>query len=65
MVGSAFKEVHVRQIVGARDSIFSEMCQELNITNYHHIHTCHLSKQTVTKDKLVGLLETVTYPRLS
>lgn len=37
LVGSAFKEIHVRKIASARDSICNEMCQQLNITDYKHI----------------------------
>ena len=60
-IGQTLKELYVRQIVAARDSIFSEMCKELNVTNHHHIQACFLNKRSVTKDKLIGWLETVCY----
>ena len=59
--GSAFKETYVRQIIDARDNVFGEMCKELNVTNHHHIQACNLNKRSVTKEKLVGWLETVCY----
>ena len=61
IIGSAFKEMNVRQIIAARDSVFDEMCNELNVTNRQHIQACNLNERTVTKEKLVGWLETVCY----
>ena len=61
IIGPAFKELYVRQIIDARDSVFDEMCKELNITNRQHIQACYLNRRTVTKEKLVGWLETVCY----
>ena len=37
------------------------MCQELNITNHHHIQRCYLDKRNITKDKLIRWLETVCF----
>ena len=51
----------MRQIVQARDSVFGDICKDLNITNPHHIQACHLNKRSVTKEKLIGWLETVCY----
>jgi hypothetical protein len=61
--GGVFKEFFVRKIVQiqARDSVFGDICKNLNITNPHHIQACHLSKRSVTKEKLIGWLETVCY----
>ncbi len=61
MIGLPFKELYVRQIVAARDSVFSDMCKDLNITNHHGIQACNLNKRSVTKEKLIGWLETVCY----
>ena len=58
---TAFKELNVRQINAARDSVFADMCKELNVTNGRHIQACNLKKKSVTKEKLVGWLETVWY----
>ena len=33
IIGSHFKELFVSQIVRARDSMFQEMCQDLNVTD--------------------------------
>jgi len=60
-VVDGYKEVYLKQIVDARDAIFAEMCQELNITNHHHIQRCYLDKRNVTKDKLIRWLETVCF----
>ena len=59
--GQDFKEIWVKQIVDARNSIFSEMCKELNITSHHHIQECYLNKRSVTKEKLIRWLETVCF----
>ena len=61
IIGNGYKELYLKQIVGARDAIFAEMCQELNITNHHHIQRCYLDKRNVTKDKLIRWLETVCF----
>ena len=61
VVGEPFKELYVRQIITARDSIFDEMCAELKIENHHHVQACFLNRKTVTKDKLVRWLETVSF----
>jgi hypothetical protein len=58
---SAFKELNVRQIIAARDSVFEEMCKELKVTNHHQIQACNLNKRNVTKEKIVGWLESVCY----
>jgi hypothetical protein len=62
--GSAFKEMYVHQIIDLRNSIFGEMRKELNVTNHYHIQACNLNKRSVTKENLVGWLETVSIPRL-
>ena len=54
-----FKEVFVEQVTRARDSVFDEICQELNITEYQDVRACYMAKKTVTRDKLVTWLETV------
>ena len=59
MVGYGYKEMYLKQIVGARDAIFAEMCKELNTTNHHHIQRCFLDKRNITKEKLIRWLETV------
>ena len=56
-----FKELYVRQIVEARNSVFEDMCKELKITNHHHIQKCYLDKPSITKAKLIGWLETVCF----
>ena len=56
---SAFKELNVRKIIAARDSVFEEMCKELKVTNHHQIQACNLNKRNVTKEKIVGWLESV------
>ena len=56
-----FKEMYVRQILAARDSVFGDMCKELKISNHHHILKCYLDRTTITKAKLIGWLETVCY----
>ena len=61
ILGTDFKELYVRQIIAARDSVFGEMCKELNITDHHNIQACNLNKRSVTKEKLIGWLETVCY----
>ena len=35
VIGEDFKETYEKQVVDARDAIFAEMCNELNITNHH------------------------------
>jgi hypothetical protein len=57
---SAFKELNVRQITAARDSVFDEMCKELKVTNHHQIQACNLNKRNVTKENIVGWLESVS-----
>ena len=61
VIGQPFKELYVSQIVAARDSVFSDMCKELNISNKQNIQACNLNKRSVTKEKLSGWLETVCY----
>ena len=51
----------MRQIIAARDSVFEEMCKELKVTNHHQIQACNLNKRNVTKEKIVGWLESVCY----
>ena len=55
---SAFKELNVRQIIAARDSVFEEMCK---VAYHHQIQACNLNKRNVTKEKIVGWLESVCY----
>ena len=50
----------MKQAVDARDAIFAEKGNELNITNDHHIQKRFLDKRNVTKDKLIRWLETVS-----
>ena len=57
----SFKEMYVRQIVAARESVFNDICGKLNISNHHHIQRCFLEKKSITKDMLIGWLETVSY----
>ena len=45
----------------ARDSIFSEMCLEINITDFQNVREVHVKKRNITKDKLISWLETVCY----
>ena len=59
MFGSDFKELFVEQIVKARDSIFEEMCQEMNVNDFQNVRAVNMTKKTVTKEKLCGWLETV------
>ena len=59
IMGPAFKELYVRQIIETRNSVFNELRSELNVSNNHDIQACHLNKRSVTKDKLIGWLETV------
>ena len=59
IVGEDFKELYVQQIVQARDSVFTEMCRELNISDFQNIQAVNLNKGSVTKEKLTGWLETV------
>jgi len=57
-----FDLTHVSQVISASDSIFREMCGELNDDNPHHIQACFLkNKKGVTRDKLIKWLETVCY----
>ena len=56
-----FKELYVRQIIAARDSVFGDMFDELKISNPHHIQRCYLDKPSITKAKLIGWLETVCF----
>ena len=59
IVGEDFKELYVQQIVQARGSVFTEMCRELNISDFQNIQAVNLNKGSVTKEKLTGWLETV------
>ena len=59
IVGDDFKDLYVQQIVQARDSVFNEMCGELNISDFQNIQAVNLNKRSVTKEKLIGWLETV------
>ena len=54
-----FKEVFVEQIRTARDSVFAEIRQDLNITFNQDVRACYMAKKTVTRDKLISWLETV------
>ncbi len=54
-----FKEVYVDQVSRARDSVFNEMCEEMNISDYQDVSACNMAKKTITRDKLVSWLETV------
>ena len=56
-----FKELYVRQIVAARNSVFGDMFNVLKISNPHHIQKCYLDKPSITKAMLIGWLETVCY----
>ena len=58
IVGEEFKELYVRQIVEARDSV---MRNDLNVTDNEHIQAVNLNRRTITKEKLVSWLETVCY----
>ena len=56
-----FKELYVRQIVAARNSVFGDMFNVLKISNPHHIQKSYLDKPSITKAMLIGWLETVCY----
>ena len=56
-----FKELYVRQIVDARNSVIGDMCKVLKISNTHHIQKCYLDKPGITKAMLIEWLETVSY----
>ena len=58
-IGEGFKESLVEQIIRERDSVFGEICQETNITDYQNVRAVNLAKKTVTQDKLDSWLETV------
>ncbi len=51
--------MYVEQVIRGRDSVFDEMCQDLNINDYRDIRAANMGKKTITKDKLAGWLETV------
>ena len=52
-----FKGMYVEQVIRGRDSVFDEMCQDLNINDYRDIRAANMGKKTITKDKLAGWLE--------
>ena len=56
-----FKDLFVQQIVQGRDSVFNEICGELNISDFQNIQAVNLNKRSVTEEKLIGWLETVCY----
>ncbi len=56
-----FKGQYVEQVIRARDSVFGEMCQEMGIENHQDIRAANMGKRSITKDKLMGWLETVCY----
>ena len=57
-----FDLLNVSQVISARDSIFREMCREVNTDDPHHIQACFLkNRKGVTRDKLITWLETVSY----
>ncbi len=51
--------MYVEQVIRGRDSVFDEMCQEMNINDYRDIRAANMGKKAITKDKLAGWLETV------
>ena len=55
-----FKDKYVEQIITARDSIFSEMRDELNVTTNQDVRAYNMAKKTVTREKLISWLETVS-----
>ncbi len=55
----SFKGAFVEQVIRARDSIFDEMCQDLNISENTGVRASNLGKRSVTKEKLITWLETV------
>ena len=58
IVGRAFKELYVCQILEARDSVFQDMSKELIVTNHYHIICRHVIPiEVVTKKELIGRLE--------
>ena len=61
VINEEFKMINVSQVISARDSIFREMQQELNVSRDLHIRQCHFNKRTVSKEKLAEWLETVCY----
>ena len=56
---SSFREMSVEQVIRAKDSICSEMCEKLNVQNYEDIRAVNMAKKTVTRDMLVDWLDTV------
>ena len=56
-----FKELYVRQIVEASNSVVGDMCNVLKISNPHNIQKCYLDKPSITKAMLIEWLETVSY----
>ena len=61
IIGPVFKEMYVRQIIEAKNSVFEEIHKELKVNSSHCIQACYLNRKSITKDKLVGWLETVVY----
>ena len=49
-----FKDKYVEQIITARDSIFSEMRDELNVTTNQDVRAYNMAKKTVTREKLIS-----------
>ena len=55
-----FKEMFVEQVERAKESVFEEMRQELNITDNQDVRACYMAKKTVTREKLISWLEAVS-----
>ena len=56
-----FSSRTVDQLVRARDSLFSEICQDLGVKDFSEIRARHMIKPSVTKKKLSEWLECVCY----
>ena len=61
VVNGEFNMLNVSQVITATDSVFREMCKELNIDNDSVIKRAHLNKRTFPKEKLAEWLEAVFY----
>ncbi len=57
---SIFRGMFVEQVIRARDSIFEQMREGLNVGNNEEIRACYMAKKTVTRDNLISWLETVS-----
>jgi hypothetical protein len=55
-----FKEKYVEQLVTARDSVFFEMCEELNDKTNQDVRAYNMAKKTVTREKLISRLKRVS-----